>query len=69
MKLKDAFEQYDDSVRMKRKSAVMNFDYDIGWLKQMAAWGNQELDNMGFMIPRAMIEDAQADDWEVIGKD
>jgi len=64
MKLEEAFEKYDDKVKLKRPN--YNLSFTIRWLKQLKAWGNQESRDMGFLIPQPMIDDANADDWEVI---
>lgn len=63
MTLDEAFEKYDDTVKMTRPG--LNMDYDIAWLKGLKAWGNQESRELGFIIPQFMIDDAQADDWEI----
>lgn len=85
MTLPEAFEKYDDTVKLRRKSFYQNFvksgrltqeqldeflsngvgSNDIEWLKGMYAWGNEESREMGFIIPQFMIDNAQADDWEV----
>lgn len=64
MKLEEAFEKYDDSIRMKRPSSFSA--YDIKWLKGLHAWGNQESRDMGFWIPQFMIDDANAEDWKIV---
>lgn len=38
---------------------------DLETLKGIKAFGNQRAVNMGFLIPNGMIEDANADDWEL----
>lgn len=64
MTLDEAFTKYDDQTFLKRpNSPVM---CDIKWLKQLKAWGNQESRSLGFIIPDFMIEDANADDWELV---
>lgn len=40
--------------------------HDIEWLKGLKVWGNEESRKMGFLIPQHMIEDANADDWEIV---
>lgn len=40
--------------------------YPIYWLKQLIGWGNEESRKMGFIIPQSMIDDANANDWEII---
>lgn len=39
--------------------------YPVVWLKGLKGWGNQESRNMGYGIPQFMIDDANADDWEL----
>lgn len=48
----------DDIVNMVRK-------YSVKWLKGLKMYGNEESREMGFIIWDAMIEDANADDWEI----
>lgn len=63
MKLDEAFEKYDDTTKLKRHG--YNMAYDIAWLKGLKAWGNEESRKLGFIIPQFMIDDANADDWEI----
>lgn len=64
MTLDEAFKLYDDSVKLKRK--VKNRDgCTIKFLKGLKAWGNQESRDLGFIIPQFMIDDANANDWDV----
>lgn len=37
----------------------------VGWLKQLKINGNEESRKLGFIIPQFMIEDANANDWEI----
>jgi hypothetical protein len=39
--------------------------HDVKWLKGLKAWGNEQSKELGFIIPVSMIEDANADDWEL----
>jgi hypothetical protein len=69
MKLQEAFDKYPDTQKMRRQSYdSRRMSYDIGWLKGMHAWGNEESRRLGFFIFPSMIEDAQADDWEPVNE-
>lgn len=63
MTLDEAFEKYSDEIILKRPTRCL--PHDIKWLKQMKIWGNEESRKLGFFIPESMIEDANADDWEI----
>ena len=82
MTLDEAFEKYDDSVKIRRHSCKDRFKdcdparieealkdgagaHDIKWLKGLKSWGNEEFRKLGFFIPQFMIDDAEADDWEI----
>lgn len=64
MNLKEAFDKYDDSVKMKRPHHYNN--YPISWLKGLYAWSNPALRKNGFIILDSMIENANADDWKIV---
>lgn len=64
MTLEEAFKKYSNEINLKRPSHL--FYYDILWLKQLKAWGNEESRDMGYIIPQHMIDDANADDWEIV---
>lgn len=82
MTLDEAFEKFDDTTLLRRRYYVERLlkrrpdlkESDIGdsgahsveFLKGMKSWGNQESRRLGFLIPDFMIEDANADDWEVV---
>ncbi len=65
MTLDEAFEKYPDDKKMARKSKP-NFTAHIEWLKGLKAWGNKESRELGYAIPQFMIEDSNADDWELV---
>jgi hypothetical protein len=65
MKLEEAFEKYPNTTKLRRKSKP-SFSADIKWLKGLKAWGNEDARKLGFIIPKFMIEDANADDWEIM---
>lgn len=63
MKLQEAFEKYSDDIYLKRKKGFVSLS--ILDLKDMVAWANEDSRKLGFIIPQCLIEDAQADDWEL----
>jgi hypothetical protein len=65
MKLEEAFAKYSDETRLRKKSQPC-FDAKIQWWKMHKQWANQESRDMGFIIPQHMIDDANADDFEVV---
>lgn len=70
MTLEEAFEKYSDETILKRKDALEILAADIKWLKGLKAWGkvwgNEESRKLGVIVPQLMIDDANANDWEVI---
>lgn len=66
MTLDEAFKKYPDTTVMKRKNSLTYQPFNIKWLKQLKAYGNEESRKLGFFIPDGMISDADADDWEVV---
>lgn len=66
MTLDEIFEKYTDEQYILRSSkpAYMS-PVTVGWAKGLKAWGNEESRKIGFWIPQFMIEDAQANDWEL----
>lgn len=67
MNLDEAFLLHDDLAKLKRQSwETHRGGYTVEWLKGLKAWGTAGNRKMGFIIPQFMIDDAQADDWEVI---
>lgn len=64
MTLDEIFEKYTGDERFKRPN--FGFSYPISWLKQFKLYGSEEYRDLGFIIPDFMIEDANADDWEII---
>ena len=74
MKLTEAFKKYADDVKLVRNKKQYNIlgeevprmAADIKFLKGLHAWGNEDSRKLGFIIPDFMIDDAQADDWEVL---
>lgn len=67
MKLEDAFKKYSDETKLKRPDS--SFTMDIAYLKQAWAWYNPKdaphLKEIGFILPKIMIDHYSADDWEL----
>jgi hypothetical protein len=63
MTLEKAFKKYTDDTILKRPKHF--FSFSVKWLKQLKAWANEESRWLGFIIPQTMIEDANAEDWEL----
>jgi len=70
---KDGFyrKSYVDRLKKHRPDLTEEYiiekspKYPVDWLKGLKAWGNQESRDLGFFISKGMIEDANADDWEL----
>lgn len=56
---------FKDADEFKRISKPWVSGKPVEWLKGLKDWGNQESKDMGFSIPSFMIDDANADDWEL----
>jgi hypothetical protein len=63
---KDTFPEYVDKEKLQEYLESGGGAYDIGWLKKQHARADKELRKLGFIIPDYMIEDANADDWELV---
>lgn len=63
MTLDEAFEKYPDTTILRRKGNW--FCASIKWWKMHKAWATPEARRDGFIIPDKMIEDANANDFEV----
>jgi hypothetical protein len=65
---------YKDATQEEKNAAIDQYSKNkfyhkkISFLKQLYAWGNEESRRMGFGIPDFMIEDAKADDWQIVGE-
>jgi hypothetical protein len=68
MKLEEAFKKYSDETKMKRPDSPLIVD--IKYLKQAWAWHNPKdvdhLREIGFILPKFMVDHYAADDWEII---
>lgn len=66
MTLDEAFERYSDNDLMYRKEWTRNiYPEPISCLKRIYIWARVAT-FMGFYIPKNIINDAKADDWEIV---
>ncbi len=65
MTLDEVFEKYSNDKKIIRTSLSHMPPATVKSCKSLKAWASQETRNMGFFIPKFMIDDAHADDWEL----
>lgn len=80
MKLRKAFKKYDDNTILRRKSYGRSIgakkrrelikigvgSFPIKFLKKLDEYATQKTTKKGLSIQDHMIEDAEAQDWEVV---
>ncbi len=65
MKLKELIGKYPDFRKVYRKGEANMSPKTLEWCKGLVEWADPDLRHKGYVIPQFMIEDAQADDWEL----
>jgi hypothetical protein len=68
MTLTEIFDKHTNDQKIYRTSRLWITPVSIEWAKGLKAWGNEESRSMGFWIPQFMLEDAEADDWELVNE-
>jgi hypothetical protein len=62
--LDEIFEKYPDAKKIYRRGPHP-MSFSIEFCKGLKSWGNAEVRKLGFWIPKCMIDDANANDWEI----
>lgn len=70
MKLNELMQAYPDSTRVRRKPPGNQFTNsgitNLAWARILLTWANPHAVSCGFLVPENMMEDAEADDWEIV---
>lgn len=69
MTLDEIFEKYTDDKKIYRISRNYMSPKPIAWAKLLKEWGKEELRKEGFWMPEYMVEDANANDWQIYDMD
>lgn len=65
MKLDDLIDKYPEHTKVYRTNVKYFPPESLSICKILRAWGDKELIGMGFVVPQLVIDDANADDWEI----
>lgn len=66
MRLKELVDNYSPHRKVYRKNEPYLSPKTLEWCKGLLEWADPELRHKGYIIPQIMIDDAIADDWELL---
>ncbi len=71
MTLDEAFAKYGDETKIRRSFYINKIEdlgsYTIKWLKELKELKERSKIVSASLLPKIMVEDLSADDWEVVG--